>query len=74
MLVGKIETWVVSSGVEGVTGEGEREVVVVRDGEEEVMIEIEQERGRKGEGEEINDCNSPARLTPSAPQFSPSYL
>jgi|SRR5580693_3616507 hypothetical protein len=69
MLVGKIETWVVSSGVEGVTGDGEREAVVVREGEEEVMIENEQGRERREEERE-NDCNA-RLLTPSAPQFSP---
>jgi len=39
--VGNGATWVLSSGVEGVAGEGERESVVVREGEE----------GDMGEGE-----------------------
>jgi hypothetical protein len=47
MLVGKIETCVVSSGVEGVTGDGEREAVVVREGEEDVMTEEERRRKRE---------------------------
>ena len=38
--VGNGATWVLSSGVEGVTGDGERERVVVRDGEEGDMGEI----------------------------------
>ena len=57
MLVGKIETCLVSSGVEGVTGEGEREAVVVREGEEVFMTGKEGGRGRemRGEAQEIND-------------------
>lgn len=38
--VGNGATWVLSSGVEGVTGDGERESVVVREGEEGDMGEI----------------------------------
>jgi hypothetical protein len=49
MLVGKIESCLVSSGVEGDTGEGEREAVVVREGEE---VDMSEERGRE---REIND-------------------
>ena len=40
MVVGNESTWVLSSGVEGVTGDGERERAVVRDGEEGDMGEI----------------------------------
>jgi len=43
MVAGKGVTWMLSSGVEGDTGEGEREAVVVREGEEEDMIEEEKE-------------------------------
>ena len=43
MVVGKEATWVLSSGVEGVTGDGERERAVVRDGEEGDMGEIDKE-------------------------------
>jgi hypothetical protein len=42
ILVGKIETCVVSSGVEGVTGDGEREAVFVREGEEVVVMAKEE--------------------------------
>jgi len=38
--VGNGATWVLSSGVEGVTGDGERERAVVREGEEGDMGEI----------------------------------
>jgi hypothetical protein len=38
--VGNGATWVPSSGVEGVTGDGERESVVVREGDEGDMGEI----------------------------------
>ena len=44
MAVGNGATWVLSSGVEGVTGDGERESVVVRDGEEGDMGEIKIEK------------------------------
>ena len=47
MLEDKIETWVMSSGVEGVTGDGEREVVVREGGD--VVVMIEEERRRKRE-------------------------
>jgi hypothetical protein len=54
MAVGKGGTWMLSSGVEGATGEGEREAVVVREGEEEDMTEEE----RKG----VNTTDPPAFL------------
>lgn len=44
----------VSSGVEGVTGDGEREAVVVREGEEEDMAE--EGRGREGEERRGERC------------------
>lgn len=45
MEVGNGATWALSSGVEGVTGDGERERAFVRDGEEGDMGEIKKARG-----------------------------
>jgi hypothetical protein len=45
MGVGKGSTWALSSGVEGVTGDGERERAFVREGEEGDMGEIKKVRG-----------------------------
>jgi hypothetical protein len=43
MLAGKGATWILSSGVKGETGEGEREADVVREGEDEDMVDVERE-------------------------------
>lgn len=49
MLVGKGAMGMLSSGVEGVMGDGEREAVVVREGEDEDMIE--ERKGKEREEE-----------------------
>lgn len=45
MGVGNGSTWALSSGVEGVIGDGERERAFVREGEEGDMAEIRKARG-----------------------------
>lgn len=45
MGVGNGSTWALSSGVEGVTGDGERERAFVREGKEGDMGEIKKARG-----------------------------
>jgi len=73
MLVGKGATGILSSGVEGETGEGEREADVVREGEDEDMVDVEREvrpSARMISLARSTLVNTAAVLL-SAPQFSP---
>jgi hypothetical protein len=62
MGVGKGSTWALSSGVEGVAGDGERERVFVREGEEGDMGEIRKAGGMLARSLALNAEGTRPRL------------